>query len=78
MTDGDLRMNSFQCPRCGCELEQTIANLKLSKSMHCAECGMGMNIDTDKLANAAEEISRALATASSSRVAAATTSSWAL
>jgi hypothetical protein len=27
--------------------------------MHCPGCGIGINIDTDHLANAAEEIQRA-------------------
>jgi len=28
--------------------------------MHCAECGIGINIDATRLANAAEEIRRAI------------------
>jgi uncharacterized Zn finger protein len=60
MTEGDPRTIRFQCPRCGYELEQTTENLRLSKSMRCAECGIGINIDTDRLANAADEIQRAL------------------
>jgi transcription elongation factor Elf1 len=51
----------FQCPRCGHELEQTLENLRSSKFMRCPGCEIGINIDTDRLANAAEEIRRALA-----------------
>jgi hypothetical protein len=54
------QLSNFNVRRCGYELEQTIENLKLSKSMRCAECSVGINIDTDKLANAADEIRRAL------------------
>jgi predicted RNA-binding Zn-ribbon protein involved in translation (DUF1610 family) len=60
MTDANPPMVRFQCPRCGNELEQTIENLRLSKSMVCSDCGVGINIDTDRLANAAEEIPLAL------------------
>ena len=60
MTGGETGMIRFQCPRCGHELEQTIGNLRLSKSMRCPGCDVGINIDTDRLANAAEEIRRAL------------------
>ena len=42
------------------DLEQTIGSLRLSKSMRCSGCDVGINIDTDRLANAAEEIRRAL------------------
>ena len=56
MTGGETGMIRFQCPRCGHELEQTIGNLRLSKSMRCRGYDVGINIDTDRLANAAEEI----------------------
>ena len=60
MTGSETGMIRFQCPRCGHELEQTIGNLRLSKSMRCRGCDVGINIDTDRLANAAKEIRRAL------------------
>jgi predicted RNA-binding Zn-ribbon protein involved in translation (DUF1610 family) len=60
MTDADAHTIRFQCPKCGHELGQTIGNLKLGKHMQCPECGIGINIDTRRLANAAEEIRRAI------------------
>jgi predicted RNA-binding Zn-ribbon protein involved in translation (DUF1610 family) len=60
MAAGETGVIRFQCPKCGHELEQTIGNLRLSKSMRCPGCDVGINIDTDRLANAAEEIRRAL------------------
>jgi transcription elongation factor Elf1 len=50
----------FQCPNCGHELEQTIEQLKSSEHMRCSGCGVGINIDTNRLANAAEEIRHAI------------------
>jgi len=50
----------FQCPNCGHELEQSIGQLKSSEHMHCTGCGVGINIDTNRLANAAEEIRNAI------------------
>jgi predicted RNA-binding Zn-ribbon protein involved in translation (DUF1610 family) len=58
MSDGHLI--KFQCPQCGHELEQSIASLKQSAHMRCRGCDIGINIDTNRLANAAEEIRRAL------------------
>ena len=60
MTGVDAHVVRFQCPKCGHELGQTIGNLKLGKHMQCPECGIGINIDTRRLANAAEEIRRAI------------------
>jgi predicted RNA-binding Zn-ribbon protein involved in translation (DUF1610 family) len=60
MTAADAHMVKFQCPKCGNELEQTIGNLKLNEHMGCPGCGVGINIDTNRLANAAEEIQRAM------------------
>jgi predicted RNA-binding Zn-ribbon protein involved in translation (DUF1610 family) len=60
MTAADAHMVKFQCPKCGHEVEQTIGNLKLSEHMRCPGCGVGINIDTNRLANAAEEIQRAM------------------
>ena len=60
MTDVDSGVLEFQCPSCGNDLKQTIAQLKAEKHMTCPGCGIGINIDTDRLANAAEEIRRAI------------------
>jgi predicted RNA-binding Zn-ribbon protein involved in translation (DUF1610 family) len=56
----DAHRIKFQCPQCGQELEQSIGSPKLSAHMRCKGCGVGINIDTDCLANAAEEMRRAL------------------
>jgi predicted RNA-binding Zn-ribbon protein involved in translation (DUF1610 family) len=56
----DAHLIKFQCPQCRQELEQSIASLKQSTPMRCNGCSVGINIDTDRLANAAEEIRRAL------------------
>ena len=56
----DAHVVKFQCPKCGHELEQTIGSLKLSNHMRCRGCGVGINIDTNRLANAAEEMRSAL------------------
>jgi predicted RNA-binding Zn-ribbon protein involved in translation (DUF1610 family) len=50
----------FQCPNCGNELEQSIGRLKSAKHMQCQACGIGINIDTDRLANATDEIRKAI------------------
>ena len=50
----------FQCPSCGHELKQTVAGLKAERHMICPGCGIGINIDTDKLANAAQEMQKAI------------------
>jgi transcription elongation factor Elf1 len=60
MPVADALVIRFQCPKCGHELEQTIGSLKLSDSMRCGGCGVGINIDTNRLANAAEEIQSAI------------------
>jgi len=52
MTGTDALVIRFQCPKCGHELEQTIGSLKLSDHMRCRGCGVGINIDTNRLANA--------------------------
>ena len=51
---------AFQCPSCGGELRQTIGRLKASEHMICPGCQVGINIDTNRLANAAEEIQKAI------------------
>ena len=50
----------FQCPSCGHELKRTVAGLKAERHMICLDCGIGINIDAHKLANAAEEIQKAI------------------
>jgi predicted RNA-binding Zn-ribbon protein involved in translation (DUF1610 family) len=60
MTGTDAHVIRFQCPKCGHELEQTIGSLKLSDHMRCTGCGVGINIDTNRLANAAEEMRSAM------------------
>jgi transcription elongation factor Elf1 len=56
----DFHEISFQCPRCGHDLKQTIGRLKASERMTCPGCRVGINIDTDRLAKAAEEIQKAI------------------
>ena len=56
----DAHAIKFQCLNCGHELEQTIASLKLGNHMRCQGCDIGINIDTNRLANAAEEMQSAL------------------
>jgi predicted RNA-binding Zn-ribbon protein involved in translation (DUF1610 family) len=60
VTGADAHVIRFQCPKCGHELEQTIGSLKLSDPMRCSGCGVGINIDTNRLANAAEEMQGAM------------------
>jgi transcription elongation factor Elf1 len=60
MTGVDTCIVRFQCPKCGHELEQTIGQLKSSEHMRCSGCGVGINIDTNRLANAADEIQKAI------------------
>jgi predicted RNA-binding Zn-ribbon protein involved in translation (DUF1610 family) len=56
----DAHVIKFQCPNCGHELEQTIGSLKLGNHMRCPGCDVGINIDTNRLANAAQEMRSAL------------------
>jgi transcription elongation factor Elf1 len=60
MTDVDVHMVRFQCPKCGAELEQTIGQVKSGERMRCQGCGVGINIDADRLSNAADEIQKAV------------------
>jgi transcription elongation factor Elf1 len=50
----------FQCPKCGHDLKQTIGRLRASEHMTCPGCNIGINIDTNRLAKATEEIRRAI------------------
>jgi hypothetical protein len=60
MLRADTLFIKFQSPKCGHELEQSIANLKQSGQMRCEGCEVGINIDTNRLANAADEILNAM------------------
>jgi predicted RNA-binding Zn-ribbon protein involved in translation (DUF1610 family) len=60
MSDDDLNEVCFQCPDCGHDLRQSVGDLKLGKHMTCTGCGVGINIDSDHLATAADEIRKAL------------------
>jgi predicted RNA-binding Zn-ribbon protein involved in translation (DUF1610 family) len=57
---GVAHMVKFQCPNCGYELEQTIGRIKSSEHMNCAGCGVGINIDVNRLSRAAAEIQKAI------------------
>jgi len=50
----------FQCPSCGQDLHQTIGRLKANEHMSCSGRGIGINIDTNRLAKATEEIQKAI------------------
>jgi transcription elongation factor Elf1 len=60
MADVDAHEIRFQCPNCGHELKQTIRRLKDQEHMVCSGCGIGINIDTNRLARATEEIQKAI------------------
>jgi transcription elongation factor Elf1 len=57
---GHTRVVAFQCPKCGHDLEQTMDRLKAGDRMQCHGCGVAINIDTNRLSNAADEIERAM------------------
>lgn len=42
------------------ELEQSIGELKSREHMRCFACGVGINIDTNRLVSAAEETQKAI------------------
>ena len=60
MANVESHLIRFQCPKCGHELQQSIAALKLSGRIVCAGCGIGINIDASRVSNAAEEMLRAI------------------
>jgi predicted RNA-binding Zn-ribbon protein involved in translation (DUF1610 family) len=60
MVKPDSHKFRFQCPNCGSDLQQAIGRLKAGEHMTCSGCNVGINIDTDRLANAAEEIRKAI------------------
>ena len=61
MPDVDAHEIRSQCPKCGHELKQSIGRLKAAERMICPGCDIGINIDTDRLSKAAEEIEKAVA-----------------
>jgi transcription elongation factor Elf1 len=60
MPGADDHVIKFQCPNCGHDLEQSIGRLKSGEHMRCAGCGIGINIDTNRLADAADQIRKAI------------------
>ena len=60
MTDVDANIVEFQCPQCGHILQQTIEKLKSQDRMRCPGCGIGINIDTNRLSRAVDEIRKAV------------------
>jgi predicted RNA-binding Zn-ribbon protein involved in translation (DUF1610 family) len=62
MANVDANVISFQCPKCGYELRQTIRLLKINQRLVCAGCGVGISFDTAKLATATEILQEALET----------------
>ena len=54
MPNVDAHEISFQCPRCGHDLVETIGNLKANRQLLCDDCGVAINFDTDKLAKATD------------------------
>jgi transcription elongation factor Elf1 len=60
MANVDSHEVRFQCPNCGHDLSQTIGQLKAQAHMICSDCGVGINIDTNRLAKSAEEIQNAI------------------
>lgn len=60
MAGADSHEFRFQCPNCGSDLRQTVGRLKASEPMICPGCHVSINIDTNRLANAAEEIQKAI------------------
>jgi transcription elongation factor Elf1 len=60
MVDVDAHEIAFQCPNCGHDLKQTIGRLKANEHLACSGCDIGINIDTDRLAKATEEIQKAI------------------
>jgi transcription elongation factor Elf1 len=60
MPNRDAHEIRFQCPSCGHDLKQSIGQLKSNEHMTCSGCDIGINIDTDRLAKAAEEIQKAI------------------
>jgi hypothetical protein len=62
MANVDANVISFQCPKCGYELRQTIGLLKGNQRLVCGGCGVGISFDTAKMAAATEILQEALET----------------
>ena len=62
MPNVDANIISFQCPKCGYDLQQTIGLLKNNQRLVCNGCGVGISFDTAKLAKATEIFQEALET----------------
>jgi transcription elongation factor Elf1 len=60
MADVEMHEIRFQCPNCGQDLHQTIGRIKANEHMTCPGCSIGINIDTDRLAKATDEIQKAM------------------
>jgi predicted RNA-binding Zn-ribbon protein involved in translation (DUF1610 family) len=60
MANIDAHKIKFQCPNCGHDLEQSIGRLKSGEHMRCQGCGVGINIDTNRSANVADEMYKAV------------------
>ncbi len=60
MANVDTRVIKFRCPSCGHDLEQSIGRLKSGEHMRSPGCGIGIDIDTRRLTDAAEEMHKAL------------------
>ena len=60
MPSADDHVIKFQCPKCGHDLEQGLGQLQSGEHMRCAGCGIGINIDTNRLADAADQIRKAI------------------
>ena len=56
----DLHEVRFQCANCGADLQQTIGRLKANDHMTCPGCHIGINIGTNRLASAGNEIQKAV------------------
>jgi hypothetical protein len=60
MADVDAHEIRFQCPNFGHDLTQTIGRLKAQEHMTCRIVASEINIDTNRLARATEEIQKAI------------------
>jgi transcription elongation factor Elf1 len=62
MPNVDANVISFQCPKCGHDLQQTIGLLKSNQRLVCNSCAVSISFDTAKLAKATEILREALET----------------
>jgi hypothetical protein len=60
MASTDAHVVKFQHQSRGHDLEQNIGRLKSDERMQCPGCGIGIGLDTNRLANAAREMHKAL------------------